>query len=295
MMPYFWGIFRERQHSPGREFDDAEILRLVAKHIETAGYQVHLRTPEALKETDDPSTALRAGPLPSLVFLMCERLEALGVLEPLETKGIPHVNPLQAVLNTYRDRMIPLLAAAGVPIPRSQIVSSNSSGAGHPSPQLGAGAFPIWIKRADVHNTQSGDVELVPSPEKLQMALGALHGRDISHVVLQQHVPGDLIKFYGIGKPTADYREGVWFRWFYHRDQDLARYPFSEEALQTLVRQAAAAIGLEVYGGDAIITPAGEIVFIDINAWPSFALFREEAAARIAAWLLHRVRRGTLL
>ncbi len=222
---------------------------------------------------------------------MCERIQALALLEPLETKGIPHVNPLGAVLNTYRDRMIPLLAASGVSIPRSQVVSSNSSGSGHPPPQLGADSFPIWIKRADVHNTQSGDVELVPSPEELRVALTALHDRGISHVVLQQHVPGDLIKFYGIGRPRTGHQEDAWFRWFYHRDQELTRYPFSEDALQTITQQAAAAIGLEVYGGDAIITPAGEIVLIDINAWPSFALFREEAASRIAAWLLHRVKR----
>jgi glutathione synthase/RimK-type ligase-like ATP-grasp enzyme len=286
MIPHLWGIYREQQHSPGREFDDAEILRLVAKHVEAAGYQVHLKTPEEFRATDDSS--------PSLVFLMCERMEALGLLEPLEIKGVPHVNPLQGVLNTYRDRMIPLLAASAVPIPRSQIISSNSSDHGHPSPHLGAGPFPIWIKRADVHNTQSGDVELVPSLEQLRMALTALHDRGISHVVLQQHIPGDLIKFYGIGKPLTGHRNDAWFKWFYHRGQELARYPFSEEALQILTQQAASAVGLEVYGGDAIITPAGEIFLIDINAWPSFALFREEAAAQIAAWLLRRVRQGAL-
>lgn len=295
MMPYLWGIYREQQHSPGREFDDAEILRLVAKHVEAAGYQVHLKTPEQLGAAYDPSTGRRPDPLPSLVFLMCERAETLSSLEPIEMQAIPHVNPLQAVLNTYRDRMIPLLAASAIPIPRSQIISSNSSDPGHPSPQLPTGPFPIWIKRADVHNTQSGDVELVSSPEDLRVALVALHGRGISHVVLQQHIPGDLLKFYGIGKPLASNRKDTWFKWFYHRDQDLARYPFSEEALQTIAQRAASTVGLEVYGGDAIITPTGEFFLIDINAWPSFALFREEAAPQIATWLLRRLRQGALL
>lgn len=294
MIPHLWGIYREQQHSPGREFDDAEILRLVAKHVEAAGCQVQLRRPEELSETDTPS--------PSLVFLMCERIETLDVLTPIEMKGIPHVNSLQAVLNTYRDRMIPLLAASAIPIPRSQIISSNSSDPDLPSLQLSTGPstelrtgpFPVWVKRADVHNTQSGDVELVPSPEKLRMALAALHGRGISRVVLQQHIPGDLIKFYGIGKPLAGHRQDVWFKWFYHRDQDLARHPFSEETLQTLTQRAASALGLEVYGGDAIVTTAGKIFLIDINAWPSFALFREEAAAQIATWLLRRLTQGAL-
>ena len=286
MIPHLWGIYRERQHSPGREFDDTEILRLVAKHVEAAGCQVQLKTPEGLSVTDTP--------LPSLVFLMCERAEVLSLLKPMEMKSIPHVNPLQAVMNTYRDRMIPLLAASAIPIPRSQIIPSNSSDHGHPSPQLPTGPFPIWVKRADVHNTQSGDVEFTPSPEELRKALAALHDRGIPRVVLQQHIPGDLLKFYGIGKPLAGHRKDVWFRWFYHQDQELARYPFSEEALQTLTQQAASALGLEVYGGDAIVTPRGEIFLIDINAWPSFALFREEAAAQIATWLLRRLTQEAL-
>src|SRR5574337_1858987 len=207
MIPYLLGIYRERQHSPGREFDDTEILKLVAKHVEAAGYQVHLKTPEELREIDASLNEPWAGSPPLLVFLMCERIEALGLLDPLETKGIPHVNPLGSILNTYRDRMVPLLAASGVPIPRSQIISSNSSDSGRPSAHVGADSFPIWIKRADVHNTQSGDVELVPSPETLQKALAALHDRGISHVVLQQHVPGDLIKFYGIGRPRTNHQE----------------------------------------------------------------------------------------
>jgi D-alanine-D-alanine ligase-like ATP-grasp enzyme len=51
------------------------------------------------------------------------------------------------------------------------------------------------------------------------------------------------------------------------------------------VRQAAGALGLEIYGGDCIATASGELVLIDLNAWPSFALFREEAASAIAAYL----------
>lgn len=36
----YWGLFREREHSPGRESDDAEILRLTAKHLESHGVHV---------------------------------------------------------------------------------------------------------------------------------------------------------------------------------------------------------------------------------------------------------------
>jgi D-alanine-D-alanine ligase-like ATP-grasp enzyme len=61
-----------------------------------------------------------------------------------------------------------------------------------------------------------------------------------------------------------------------------------QRALARLVRRAASALGLEVYGGDAIATATGDLVLLDVNAWPSFALFREEASAAIASYLALR-------
>src|SRR5207244_9923174 len=97
------------------------------------------------------------------------------------------------------------------------------------------------------------------------------------------HVEGDLVKFYGIGAGARSDGGPAWFRWFYHKDQHVAGHPFDPLRLARAVRRAALALGLDVYGGDAIVTPAGELVLLDVNAWPSFALYREEAAQRIAA------------
>ena len=51
------------------------------------------------------------------------------------------------------------------------------------------------------------------------------------------------------------------------------------------MKRAAGALGLEVYGGDAIATASGDLVLLDLNAWPSFALYRDEAAPVIAEYL----------
>ena len=56
-----WGIFRERAHSPGREFDDGEILRLTGKHLDARGFHVSLTAPYALP-------AIVSGP-PPLMFI----------------------------------------------------------------------------------------------------------------------------------------------------------------------------------------------------------------------------------
>jgi len=99
-----WGIFRESTHSPGRESDDTEILRLTGKHLEAKGFQVELKTADEVNEIDDDR--------PRFVFLMCERVEVLQRLRTLEVSGVPHVNSPRAVHNTYRDRMIAVLDEA---------------------------------------------------------------------------------------------------------------------------------------------------------------------------------------
>jgi hypothetical protein len=267
----YWGIFREREHSPGRENDDTEILRLTGKHLEARGLQVTLKAPEELGTAD-------ARPLG--VFLMCERVEALDRLRPLEAGGVPHVNSPQAVLNTYRERMIALFAEAGVPFIESRLVATDA--------RADVGALPVWIKRADVHNTQAGDVTFAATREAGARALEALAARGLARAVIQPDVEGDLVKFYGIGGGARPDGAPPWFRWFYHKEQTVAGHPFDAVQLARVVRRAAVALGLDVYGGDAIVTRAGGIVLLDVNAWPSFALYREEAAERIAAHLALR-------
>jgi len=96
------------------------------------------------------------------------------------------------------------------------------------------------------------------------------------------------VKFYGIGGNARPDGTPAWFRSFYHKNQTLRGYPLDPVQLGRAVRRAASALGLEVYGGDAIATRAGRMVLLDLNAWPSFALFREEASERIAEHLERR-------
>jgi hypothetical protein len=268
---YCWGVFREHAHSPGREGDDAEILRLTGKHLEALGFSVALRSPEEVAGSDD---------LPRAVFLMCERVEILRYLSALERRGVPHVNSPLAVLNTYRERMIAQFQEAGVPFIESRVVSTTEG--------YDAGGRPVWVKRADVHNTRDGDVVFADTAERVRDALGALGARGVPRAVIQPHVEGDLVKFYGIGAEAGPDGAPAWFRWFYHKEQRVAGHPFDPVPFTRLVRRAATVLGLDVYGGDAVVGPRGDVVLLDLNAWPSFALYREEAAQHIAAHLAIR-------
>lgn len=283
-----WGVFRERTHSPGRESDDAEILRLTAKILEARGFEVCVKSPEEIADSGEPR--------PPGIFVMCERIAILRRLQDWEAAGVRVINAPLAVLNTYRERTLLRWAAARLAFPASRVVPTHG-----PLPSdlgLRLCQYPIWVKRADVHYMEEGDVVRASTAEAVQGALAGMACRGISRAVLQAHVEGDLLKFYGIGpaaRPGGTGSSTRWFRHFYHRDQEVQGYPFDPWVLVDLARRAAAVLGLEIFGGDAIVTPRGDLVLIDLNAWPSFALFRDEAATEIASYLEERFTRERVI
>jgi hypothetical protein len=166
--------------------------------------------------------------------------------------------------------------------PASQVVASDAN---KPRPPTG-----VWVKRYDFHATESRDVMYAASEEGWQEALRGFAKRGIPFVVAQEHVPGDLVKFYGVRNALSP-MDSNWFEWFYHRDQGMLGHPFEVSGLRQAAFGAAAALGLEIFGGDAVIQAGGEPVIVDINAWPSYARYRDRAAQVIADHLTERFQR----
>jgi hypothetical protein len=276
------GIYRETLHSPQRVFDDFEILRLTGEVLRSEGVEVEFVRPEQIALAGAWWNRAR----PEIVFLMCEQERMLKRLGEWETHGSTLINSVGAIRNTYRNRMIPLLSASAVLFPRSELIATVTS---LWEKQLksffrNAGMGPLWVKRGDVHNTQKGDVTLARSAEEVRALILAFQLRGVSQAALQEHIEGDLIKLYGIGRSGE-----MWFKWFYHKEQRLKRHPFSEQVLRDTFFCAARVLDLEVFGGDAVVAPDGSIYLIDINAWPSFALFRKEASEAIARHILSKI------
>ncbi len=269
--PRCWGVYRELAHSPGRETDDAMILRATAAELEARGFDVELKSPDELPEAEDFAAA------PPFLFVMCERVPTVERLATWQRRGVRIVNRPEGIRNTDRERTLAHFAREAVTFPETVLVRTGGATPAGPG-------FPCWIKRGDVHATQEGDVSFAADSAALSEALARLATRGIATAVVQKHVPGDLIKFYGVAGDGAG-APLFWFQWFYHREQKLVGYTFDPEALRALVGRGAGALGLEVFGGDAIVGPSGEPVLIDLNAWPSFALFRPVAAAAIAQCL----------
>jgi hypothetical protein len=118
--------------------------------------------------------------------------------------------------------------------------------------------------------------------------------RDIQRVVINEHLEGDLVKFYGVA--GTDF-----FHWFYPYNQGHSKFgheavngkpeefPFSVECLKEICDEAANVLDLGVYGGDCIISADGSARIIDFNDWPSFAPCREEASHAIVSVIIKTV------
>ncbi|MEP6809555.1 MAG: hypothetical protein ABI992_04875 [Chthoniobacterales bacterium] len=259
------GLYREEEFSPGRHAsNDVLILEAVADCLRKRGCAVDLRSPEV--GAKQPSA--------DLVFSMLQGKSALEELLNWEKSGARIVNRPQAALNTHRDRLPALMQSAALSFPPTELLSTNST---RHSLQPADG---IWLKRGDVHASVAADVQRVDSEAALAAGLNGFARRGIAQAVLQTHRAGDEIKFYGVG-------ESDFFHWFYSSTAE--PYPLSEAELRSLAAQAARVAGLDIFGGDVIVAPTGELTLIDLNDWPSFAPCREAAAPAIAELILRRL------
>lgn len=265
------GVFRELTNSPNRETDDALILKAVMEQLSNLGVEAKAVTPEELDAMSLDGY--------DVILPMCESYPRISRLaEEARAPGRFWINPPRSVLNCYRTHMVPAMSALdSVVFPDSE-VRAVADGPGEP-PAFDAPAG-WWLKRGDVHNTCDRDVVFVKSWSQVEEVLADFAKREVTHFVVQPHIDGDLVKFYGAGP-------GHWFTWFYHDPVRARRLPFELDALAAQAAAGARALDLEVFGGDAIISGNGRITLLDLNSWPSFALVRREAAVQIA-WHLQR-------
>ena len=264
------GIYREKEYSPGaHESNDAVVLEAVGERLRACGFALELIS--AAKVNGAPSSD-------ALVLSMCQGRPALEKLARWERNGTRIVNSPSAARNTHRDRLPGILAQAGIPFPRTTLVDTARKLNGE-VPRNGS----LWLKRGDVHASVAADVQRFDSFDELADALGEFHARGITTAAVQSHCAGDEIKFYGVG-------ESDFFYWFYSREAN--GHAFEEVALKSLATRAAQAAGLDVYGGDVIVSPDGALTLIDLNDWPSFAPCRDGAADAIAELITRRANGG---
>jgi hypothetical protein len=269
-------IYRSPSYSPLQHgVNDTAILDATVAQLEARGWR-------AVKTTE---REVEAGRLPAaaLYLNMCQGSLAAEQLMPLESDGVLVVNRPSSALNCHRYRLVKRIGDSMLAFPRTLILASSAP---LPPPAQLRALSPdeqkLWIKRGDVHAERPEDVMAAPL-ERVADALREFRGRGIPWVALQEHIPGPVVKFYGV-------TDGRFFNWYGSEAGFAGERPrIDENRLKALAFEAAAILGLEVFGGDVAFPEPDRPVLIDINDWPSFAPFRDEAARAIADYVTHRI------
>ena len=260
-------VYRDKRFSLHSEAKDALILETVGRNLQARGFDVSY-----VRETD-----LRPDDETDLYLTMARGSESLRVLQSKERVGRLVLNSTGGVaLATNRRLLDDLERRCGLPVAPLCYCD------GRPASD-GAG---FWLKRGDGARLSSLDVQYVRTWDEVADALQPFHSRGIGDVLVTGHVPGDVVKFYGV-------RGTGFFRCYYPADDGDTRfgteslngpahhYRFSRQQLHTAAEQLSAAADVAIYGGDCIVRDDGSFALIDFNDWPSFARCREEAAAAI--------------
>ena len=263
------GIRRQSLYSPNHIENDTKILMRTAEHLIDMGVIVKI-----YEEQDLGSIEIKE----SVIFSMAQGERALDELLKLENDGRVIINTPQAGIKCFRMNMVNILSQNQIPFPKSYVLPvDNKNGISFDD----FNARKIWVKRGDVHAVHREDVTLVYSEEERKNIFREFKKRDIEYAVLQEHLEGDAIKFYSI-KSTS------FFHWYYLNG--INHTPFDEEQLFELASRSAEILGLDIFGGDAIISPNGSISIIDINDWPSFAPIREQSSKEIAQLIFQKAK-----
>lgn len=274
---------RAGAYSPNHIGNDAAIFNAAADELRKRGCIVDIFSEEKFIDSDVQA---------DVVLNMCREQASIRKLQELEDKGVIVINSGYGIENCTREKMTRLLMGHGIPYPDSLIVNTNES-VGRELTE--AGFSSCWIKRGDFHAMHKEDVSYCRHVEEAQDMLQEYWLRGIRRAVINRHLEGDLVKFYGVSGQQ-------FFYWFYPFDMGHSKYgyeavngksqgiPFSEEYLREICQKASDTLEVKIYGGDCIVAPDGSIRIIDFNDWPSFAPCRKEAAPFIAKCVLKTVR-----
>ncbi|MCM1094346.1 MAG: hypothetical protein NC248_01870 [Bacteroides sp.] len=277
------GIMRAGAYSPNHIGNDAAIFNATADQLRKRGIIVNIYSEEQFI----------AGEVKERIIVnMCREMKSIHLLQKLEDEGVLVINSGYGIENCTRERMTRILVGSNIPYPESLIVDTDEAVAGKLKK---AGYTQCWIKRGDFHAMHKEDVSYVRHPEEAQEVLQEYFLRGIKRAVINRHLVGDLIKFYGVqGTP--------FFYWFYPFEAGHSKYgheaingksqgiEFDKSRMRAICQAASEVLDVKVYGGDCIVNADGSIRIIDFNDWPSFAPCRQEAAPHIAKCIINTIK-----
>lgn len=265
--PSIIAISRAERYSPNNVGNDTAILEAVCGRLHALGYTDVMRLSE-----DD----LQAIPQADIYITMGRHKATLDKLAGCDSIVVNSVEGIR--LATNRWRQMEVFKQNGIPV----------------APPDGADGY--WVKRGEGCAESQTDVQYVADRASAEAMAKAMEQQGHRHNVIQAHVKGDLVKFYGV-KGTGFFRyyypgdDGKWKFADEQRNGQPQHYAFSATALHETAERAAEVSLTDVYGGDAIIRSDDTFCLIDFNDWPSFSRCRDEAAEAIARLIEQRIKK----
>lgn len=269
------GVKRQTKYSPNHIGNDGTIYNMTAQHLREMGYDVQDYTEAEFVLSDIKE---------KFVFNMARDKSTIKWLKSLEDKGSLVINSGYGIENCTRGKMTQLLMDNNIPHPTSVIIDTNEDPT-EALEQMGVNAF--WVKRGDFHAIHREDVAFARSVTEAKEIIKEFAFRGIPNAVVNEHLVGDLVKFYGVADTDFFFK-------FYPFDISHSKfgleeingaaneYPFSVKELKEACDKAGEVLNIKIYGGDCVVAKDGSFKIIDFNDWPSFAPCREQAAPKIA-------------
>ena len=264
-------IARNPENSPNMTTNDAAILERITEELRRMGAVV-----SAIDATEDiPEDA-------DIVCHMSRTPEVLKKLKETERAGIKVINSPEAVENCSRIEFMRILEKNGIPQPQFHVVEKTEN--------FNSLRFPAWIKRGNGWSCHKDDVSYVTNSEEAMNVIGSMMQRGVDSFIHSSHCEGDIIKFYGVKNSFFTYCYPVADSTKFGLEKingEAKHYHFSIDTMRDIVTKAANAVGLDIYGGDCIVNNNGDIQLIDLNDFPSFSSVRDEAAKKIAEFIMN--------
>ena len=249
------GIMRAGAYSPNHIGNDAAIFNLTTEQLRKRGCEVKVYSEEQFIAGEVKE---------DIIVDMCREHRSMVLLQQLEDAGALVINSGYGIENCTRERMTRILLGSNIPYPDSLIVDTDEVVKDR---MVAAKMDRAWIKRGDFHAMHKEDVSYVRHPEEAQEVLQEYFLRGIKRAVINRHLVGDLIKFYGV-------RDTPFFYWFYPFDEGHSKYgheavnghsrgiEFDVAGLRHICQQAADVLDVIVYGGDCIVDRLQRLAFV---------------------------------
>lgn len=271
-------ILRDGVFSPNHIASDAAILHDTVAEIRRKGFPVNIYS-----EREFVGSKINE----DIILAMCRGLKAVEKLQDLEDSGKIVINSGYGIENCIRMFMVKILRDAGVPMPETLLVETDVDVR---KKLRDSGFDSSWVKIADDHLHHLEDICRCRHVDEVQEILHEFFFRNIRKASVSKNVEGERLRFYGVASQDwfhcfIPYRSGS------KPDED-TRTALTAKAKEICMK-AAAALHVDIFGGDMTITPEGECLVANFDDWPSFAPIRREASKAIAKAVLFHARKLT--